>query len=154
VQPLLPGSAVELLERFGHVPLPPYIRKGTASEADRARYQTIYARQAGAVAAPTAGLHFTERVFGGLKERGIDWTNVTLHVGLGTFQPIQVDDYTQHAMHAEWGQITQPTIEAIQGCKSRGGRVIAVGTTSVRVLETGAQPGPLQPWSGETELYI
>jgi S-adenosylmethionine:tRNA ribosyltransferase-isomerase len=154
VQPLLPGSAMELLDRFGHVPLPPYIRKGAATEADRARYQTIYATQSGAVAAPTAGLHFTERVFAGLKERGIGWTTVTLHVGLGTFQPIQVDDYTQHPMHAEWGQITQPAVDAIRACKSRGGRAVAVGTTSVRVLETAAQPGSLQPWSGETDLYI
>jgi S-adenosylmethionine:tRNA ribosyltransferase-isomerase len=154
VKPLLPGSTVELLDRFGHVPLPPYIRKGTATEADRARYQTIYAKAAGAVAAPTAGLHFTERVFAGLRERGIAWTQVTLHVGLATFQPIQVDDYTQHPMHAEWGQITQTAVDAINDCKARKGRVIAVGTTSVRVLESVARQGDLQSWSGETDLFI
>ena len=154
VQPLTSGSTVELLDRFGQIPLPPYIRKGAAREDDRARYQTIYANHAGAVAAPTAGLHFTERVFARLKERGIAWTTVTLHVGLATFQPIQVDDYTQHSMHHEWGQLTQESADAILACKTRGGRVVAVGTTSVRVLESVARLGPLQAWSGETNLYI
>ena len=154
VQALTPGSAIELLDRFGQIPLPPYIRKGAARDDDRTRYQTIYANQAGAVAAPTAGLHFTERVFSALKARGIAWTTVTLHVGLATFQPIQVDDYTQHPMHHEWGQLTQETADAIHACKARGGRVIAVGTTSVRVLETVARLGPLHTWSGETNLYI
>jgi S-adenosylmethionine:tRNA ribosyltransferase-isomerase len=154
VQPSLPGSAVELLERFGHIPLPPYIRKGAAREDDRRRYQTIYAEQAGAVAAPTAGLHFTERVFAGLRERGITWTSVTLHVGLGTFQPIQVEDYTQHPMHTEWGQLTEAAAAAITEAKQRGGRIVAVGTTSVRVLESVARHGLLQAWSGETDLFI
>jgi S-adenosylmethionine:tRNA ribosyltransferase-isomerase len=154
VQSLLPGSVVELLDRFGHIPLPPYIRKGEAREEDRDRYQTIYARQAGAVAAPTAGLHFTERVFAGLRARGIRWTSVTLHVGLATFQPIQVDDYTQHPMHKEWGRLSEEAAVAIHACKERGGRVVAVGTTSVRVLESVARLGPLQAWSGETELFI
>jgi S-adenosylmethionine:tRNA ribosyltransferase-isomerase len=99
-------------------------------------------------------LHFTERVFAGLRERGIAWTQVTLHVGLATFQPIQVDDYTQHPMHAEWGQITQTAVDAINDCKARKGRVIAVGTTSVRVLESVARQGDLQSWSGETDLFI
>ena len=150
----MPGSIVDLLDRFGHIPLPPYIRKGEARADDRARYQTIYAREAGAVAAPTAGLHFTERVFAGLRESGIAWTTVTLHVGLATFQPIQVADYTQHPMHREWGQLTQESADAIHACKERGGRVIAVGTTSVRVLESVARFGPLQAWSGETDLFI
>ncbi len=153
-KPLTPGTTVELLDRFGHIPLPPYIRKGAATEADRERYQTIYAQQHGAVAAPTAGLHFTERVFERLKEKGIAWTTVTLHVGLATFQPIQVDDYAQHPMHSEWGQLGQTTIDAINACNARGGRVIAVGTTSVRVLETVAQLGNWQPWTGETDLFI
>src|ERR1051325_6124008 len=154
VKPLTPGATVDLLERFGHIPLPAYIRKGTAHEADRERYQTVYAQSAGAAAAPTAGLHFTERVFARLNERGIAWTTLTLPVGLATFKPIKTEDYTQHPMHAEWGQITQPTVDAIHACKSRGGRVIAVGTTSVRVLETVARLGPLQAWAGETSLFI
>jgi S-adenosylmethionine:tRNA ribosyltransferase-isomerase len=154
VKPLMPGTTVELLERFGQVPLPPYIRKGDARPEDRARYQTIYATQAGAVAAPTAGLHFTQRVFAGLQERGIGWTTVTLHVGLATFQPIQVEDYTLHPMHREWGQLSDEAAAAIHACKACGGRVVAIGTTSVRVLESVARLGPLQAWAGETELFI
>jgi S-adenosylmethionine:tRNA ribosyltransferase-isomerase len=154
VEPLLPGSVVDLLDRFGHIPLPPYIRKGTAREEDRLRYQTIYAQQAGAVAAPTAGLHFTERVFEQLRARDITCTTVTLHVGLGTFQPIQADDYTKHVMHREWGQLTESAATAIKSCRARGGHVVAIGTTSVRVLESVARLGPLQAWSGETDLYV
>jgi S-adenosylmethionine:tRNA ribosyltransferase-isomerase len=153
-RPTMPGSPRELLERFGQVPLPPYIRKGQAASADRERYQTVYARQAGAVAAPTAGLHFTPRLFEDLQQRGIEHTFVTLHVGLGTFQPIQAEDVTQHRMHAEWGELPQTAATAIATCRQRGGRVVAVGTTSVRVLETVAALGPIRPWSGETELYI
>jgi S-adenosylmethionine:tRNA ribosyltransferase-isomerase len=149
-----PGNAVDLLESVGHVPLPPYIRKRTAKVEDRERYQTIYAKQSGAIAAPTAGLHFTESVFANLRKRGIAWTTVTLHVGLGTFQPIQADDYTQHPMHAEWGQLIADAADAINACKKRGGRVVAVGTTSVRVLETVARQGPLEAWTGETDLFI
>jgi S-adenosylmethionine:tRNA ribosyltransferase-isomerase len=154
VKPLIPGSVVELLERHGQLPLPPYIRKGTAHDQDRLRYQTIYAQHAGAVAAPTAGLHFTPSLFEKLKARGITWTTVTLHVGLATFQPIQVDDYTQHPMHREWGQLTQASADAIQACKARGNRVVAVGTTSVRVLESVAKLGPIQAWTGDTDLFI
>jgi S-adenosylmethionine:tRNA ribosyltransferase-isomerase len=153
-EPLLPGSAVELLNRYGQIPLPPYIRKGAARDEDRERYQTIYAQQAGAVAAPTAGLHFTDEVFANLKKRDIRSTTVTLHVGLATFQPIQVDDYTRHPMHREWGQLNPEAVAAIQSCKSHGGRVVAVGTTSVRVLESVARLGPLSAWSGETDLFI
>jgi S-adenosylmethionine:tRNA ribosyltransferase-isomerase len=149
-----PGSPGELLERFGQVPLPPYIRKGHAAAGDRERYQTVYARRAGAVAAPTAGLHFTPRVFEQLEQRGIGRTFVTLHVGLGTFQPIQAEDVTQHRMHREWGELPAAAAEALAACRARGGRVVAVGTTSVRVLETVAASGPPRPWSGETELYI
>jgi S-adenosylmethionine:tRNA ribosyltransferase-isomerase len=151
---MMPGTAVELLDRFGHIPLPPYIRKGVAKETDKLRYQTIYARQAGAVAAPTAGLHFTERVFTSLQKRGIAWTTVTLHVGLATFQPIQALDHTQHPMHHEWGCLPESALTAIQACKARGGRVVAVGTTSVRVLESAARLDPLQTWAGDTNLYI
>jgi S-adenosylmethionine:tRNA ribosyltransferase-isomerase len=147
---------VELLSRHGQVPLPPYIRKGRAAAADRERYQTVYARQAGAVAAPTAGLHFTPALFERLRQRGIAWTFVTLHVGLGTFQPIQVDDYHQHRMHSEWGQLPEATATAINACHERGGRIVAVGTTTVRVLETASrvQPETLMAWSGETDLFI
>jgi S-adenosylmethionine:tRNA ribosyltransferase-isomerase len=153
-RPSEPGSAAELLERFGQIPLPPYIRKGRAADADRERYQTVFAQRTGAVAAPTAGLHFTPRVFTRLRERGIAWTYVTLHVGLGTFQPIQTDDPRQHRMHREWGELSAVAAAEIRACRERGGRVVAVGTTSVRVLETAAAVGDGQPWSGETELFI
>ncbi|MBM4068306.1 MAG: tRNA preQ1(34) S-adenosylmethionine ribosyltransferase-isomerase QueA [Planctomycetes bacterium] len=148
------GHFAEVLQQYGHVPLPPYIRKGAAEAADRERYQTVYARNAGAVAAPTAGLHFTPDLFDKLKERGIDWAHVTLHVGLGTFQPVQVEDYRAHKMHAECGELSETTVKAIAACRARGGRIVAVGTTSVRVLETVAATGPVRPWAGATTLYI
>ncbi len=154
VRPRAAGSPVELLDRFGQVPLPPYIRKGTAREADRDRYQTVFARHAGAVAAPTAGLHFTPQVFDRLRARGIGRAFVTLHVGPGTFQPIQVEDHTRHPMHREWGSLPEETCAAVRQCKERGGRVVAVGTTSVRVLETAGRAGALHPWAGETDLFI
>jgi S-adenosylmethionine:tRNA ribosyltransferase-isomerase len=154
-------SSFELLQEYGQVPLPPYIRKGQGGEADRARYQTVYARQLGAVAAPTAGFHFTPHVFDQLQDRGIDKTFLTLHVGLGTFQPIQGDDVTQHVMHREWGKISKETADAINRCKARSGKVVAVGTTSARLLETVVIRNPdsqsgttIHPWHGETDLYI
>ncbi len=153
-RPTAPGSPPEFLARAGQVPLPPYIRKGRATAADQERYQTVYARQAGAVAAPTAGLHFTPQLFDRLQARGIDRAFVTLHVGLGTFQPVQEEDYRKHVMHQEWGELPAATVEAVARCRARGGRVVAVGTTSVRVLETAAAAGELRPWSGETDLYI
>jgi S-adenosylmethionine:tRNA ribosyltransferase-isomerase len=153
-EPSEPGPAFELLGRHGAVPLPPYIRKGRAAAADADRYQTVYARRAGAVAAPTAGLHFTPAVFEALRRRGIDRAFLTLHVGPGTFQPIQAEDVTRHRMHAEWGELPAATAEALAACRARGGRVVAVGTTSVRLLETAAAAGPPQPWSGETDLFI
>src|SRR5262249_20385684 len=134
--------------------LPPYIRKGMEQPGDRERYQTVYARADGSVAAPTAGLHFTPAVFDRLRARGIEWEYVTLHVGLGTFEPIRTQDPTQHQMHAEWGDVPAPTVGAIRECKSRGGRVIAVGTTATRALETAARGGELCPWRGETDIYI
>jgi S-adenosylmethionine:tRNA ribosyltransferase-isomerase len=154
VRPNQPGSPLELLEQYGQVPLPPYVRKGRAAAADRERYQTVYARRAGAVAAPTAGLHFTPRLFDRLAERGVARTFVTLHVGLGTFQPIQVENVAEHKMHREWGEIAAAAAAAVADCRARGGRVVAVGTTSVRVLETVAATGPVRPWSGETDLFI
>jgi S-adenosylmethionine:tRNA ribosyltransferase-isomerase len=154
-QPSEPGTLSELLDRYGRVPLPPYIRKGRAAERDRQRYQTVYANRAGAVAAPTAGLHFTPAVFEALRQRGIDCTFVTLHVGPGTFQPVQVEDVAEHRMQSEWGELPSAAADAINDCKTRGRRVVAVGTTSVRVLETAAQKSmPLAAWSGDTDLTI
>jgi S-adenosylmethionine:tRNA ribosyltransferase-isomerase len=155
-RPSEPGTPVELLHTYGQVPLPPYIRKGRARAPDRERYQTVYARVAGSVAAPTAGLHFTPRVFDRLEQRGIARAFVTLHVGLGTFQPIQATDVTQHRMHSEWAELPATTVEAITTCKARGGRVVAVGTTTVRVLESAARRTDLglAPWSGDTSLFI
>ena len=153
-RPNLDAPPEELLAIYGHVPLPPYIRQGRDRPEDRERYQTIYAQQPGSVAAPTAGLHFTPRLFNRLKERGIDIAYVTLHVGVGTFQPITVTDAARHQMHAEWCQISEETAQQIQQCRQRGGRVVAVGTTTVRTLETVAQTGPIRAWCGETHLYI
>jgi S-adenosylmethionine:tRNA ribosyltransferase-isomerase len=143
-----------LLRRHGQVPLPPYIRKGRAGPADQQRYQTVYARQEGSVAAPTAGLHFTHPLLEKLEARGIGRAFLTLHVGLGTFAPIQVEHVAQHPMHREWGELSPESATAIVGCKERGGRVMAVGTTSVRLLESVAASGPIRPWAGETDLFI
>ncbi|MFN4260869.1 MAG: tRNA preQ1(34) S-adenosylmethionine ribosyltransferase-isomerase QueA [Gemmataceae bacterium] len=151
---LASDSPFDLLRRHGHVPLPPYIRKGRAGTSDAARYQTVYGQQPGAVAAPTAGLHFTPRLFDRLAACGIRWAFVTLHVGLGTFQPVSVADYRQHRMHREWGELPAATVAAITECRARRSRVVAVGTTTVRVLESVAATGPLRPWSGETDLFI
>jgi S-adenosylmethionine:tRNA ribosyltransferase-isomerase len=148
------GSPVQLLATSGRVPLPPYIRKGEAKESDRDRYQTVYARTDGSVAAPTAGLHFTRPLLDRLRARGLDWTYVTLHVGLGTFEPIKTEDPRQHRMHAEWGEVSAATVTAIRECKARGDRVIAVGTTATRALESAAANGELRPWTGETNLFI
>ncbi|MCI0639466.1 MAG: tRNA preQ1(34) S-adenosylmethionine ribosyltransferase-isomerase QueA [Gemmataceae bacterium] len=147
-------DAVEILERHGHVPLPPYIRKGADRPEDRDRYQTVFAQMPGAVAAPTAGLHFTPRVFDELTECGVNWTFVTLHVGLGTFAPMQSDDPAKHEMHREWGELTEEAAQKIVECKRRGGKVLAVGTTSARVLETAAGGGKMASWRGETNLFI
>src|SRR5262245_35651502 len=149
-----PGDAAALLERHGHVPLPPYIRKGREQAGDRERYQTVFARAAGAVAAPTAGLHFTPDLLDRLERRDVGRAFVTLHVGLGTFGPIKTEDVTRHTMHREYGELPAETVAAVRGCKDRGGRVVAVGTTCIRVLETVAALGPLRPWTGETELFI
>ena len=153
-RPCTDASVLDLLDQFGRMPLPPYIRKGTAHAGDRTRYQTVYARQPGAIAAPTAGLHFTPELFDHLRQRGVAWAFVTLHVGLGTFRPIEVADYAHHPMHREWGELPAAAVAAITACRQRGGRVVAVGTTTVRVLETAGRLGPLQPWSGETDLFI
>jgi len=134
----------------GAIPLPPYIRGGTADAQDRADYQTLFARHEGSVAAPTAGLHFTPALLEALADAGIATAGVTLHVGAGTFQPVRVDDTEQHVMHAEWGEVPEATAEAV----ARAGRVVCVGTTSLRLLETVARTGPMRPWSGETDIFI
>lgn len=144
----------DLLTRYGRVPLPPYIRKGLAREPDRERYQTVYAKPAGAIAAPTAGLHFTPALFETLWQRGVAWSFVTLHVGPGTFQPIQVEELTEHKVEAEWAEIPAETARAIDACKERGGRVVAAGTTTTRVLETAGWEGKVRAWSGYTDLTI
>lgn len=154
VRPNLTGPAAEILEQSGQVPLPPYIRKGAARPEDRERYQTVYARHEGAVAAPTAGLHFTPAVFERLPARGIAWAFVTLHVGLGTFQPMTSDNPAEHVMHEEWGELPASTVKMIEERRAAGGRIVAVGTTSVRVLETAARSGTLEPWTGATDLFI
>ncbi|MBL8800249.1 MAG: tRNA preQ1(34) S-adenosylmethionine ribosyltransferase-isomerase QueA [Planctomycetia bacterium] len=154
--------AHELLQTHGQVPLPPYIQRRRAegvspllTAADAERYQTVFAAKPGAVAAPTAGLHFTPALLDRLAERGITSARVTLHVGIGTFQPIQVEDFRQHRMHQEWGELPAETVAAITACRQRGGKVVAVGTTTVRVLETAARAAPdLHPWSGDTDLFI
>ena len=142
-----------LLERVGHMPLPPYIDRPD-DEEDRERYQTVYARNAGAVAAPTAGLHFDEAMLQAIREKGIETEFVTLHVGAGTFQPVRVDRIEDHHMHREWLQVSQAVVDAVKRCKGRGGRVIAVGTTSVRSLESAARDGQLKAFSGDTDIFL
>jgi S-adenosylmethionine:tRNA ribosyltransferase-isomerase len=146
-------SAAEFLARHGHVPLPPYIRGGADEPADRERYQTVYADRPGAIAAPTAGLHFTKSTLDRIQSRGIEIVGLTLHVGLGTFLPIR-ESIAAHTMHAEWGELTDDAVERINQCRAAGGRVVAVGTTCVRVLETAAQTGDLGAWCGETSIFI
>jgi S-adenosylmethionine:tRNA ribosyltransferase-isomerase len=153
-RPLAKGDAFALLGRVGRVPLPPYIRKGEMVAKDREQYQTVYAQVPGAVAAPTAGLHFTAALLDRLKQIQVDVCPLTLHVGMGTFRPIAVTMLAEHQMHSEWGQVTQQTIDRIENCRRRGGRVVAVGTTSVRLLETAAADGSLKPFVGHTNLFI
>jgi S-adenosylmethionine:tRNA ribosyltransferase-isomerase len=141
------------LERHGEIPLPPYIDR-PPSEADAARYQTVFAQSPGAVAAPTAGLHFDDDLLEALAARGIDHASLTLHVGLGTFAPVRVQDIGSHALHSERAVVSEALCERIAATKDRGGRVIAVGTTVVRALETAARSGELAPFSGETQLFI
>jgi len=148
-----PDTALELLERHGRLPLPPYIERAAAA-ADEARYQTLFARHHGSVAAPTAGLHFDEALLAALRSRGCDIASVTLHVGAGTFQPVRVQDLAQHRMHSEHYRLPQESVAAIAAARARGGRVVAVGTTSLRALESAAARGELQAGEAETELFI
>ncbi|MBW3566573.1 MAG: tRNA preQ1(34) S-adenosylmethionine ribosyltransferase-isomerase QueA, partial [Proteobacteria bacterium] len=141
------------LERFGHMPLPPYIDR-VDDDSDRERYQTVYAREAGAVAAPTAGLHFDDAMFETLAQMGVESAFVTLHVGAGTFQPVREDDLSKHHMHAEFAVVPEGVVNAVHRTRARGGRVIAIGTTSVRSLESAAADGEIAPFAADTRLFI
>ncbi len=142
---------ISVLADFGEMPLPPYINARTSTPD---QYQTVYAKVPGAVAAPTAGLHFTPELLDRLAAQGINQTQVTLHVGVGTFRPVEAEDITTHQMHHEWLEISQDSIDLIKSTKAAGGKVYAIGTTAVRVLETAAQAGKLQPYSGNTNIFI
>lgn len=146
-------EVLPLLERVGHMPLPPYIDRPD-EDSDRERYQTVYAERAGAVAAPTAGLHFDEALLETIRAKGVDTAFVTLHVGAGTFQPVRVERIEDHHMHREWLEVSQAVVDAVAACKARGGRVVAVGTTSVRSLESAARDGQLKAFSGDTDIFI
>ena len=155
-----PADPLQLLERHGHVPLPPYITHDDTAE-DAARYQTVFAAHPGAVAAPTAALHFDEAVLAELAERGVQRAAITLHVGAGTFQPVRVENIAEHRMHSEWFEVNEATVAAIKATKAAGGRVLAVGTTTLRALESAARAaamatdgGALQPYRGDTDIFI
>ena len=143
---------MDMIERLGVMPLPPYIHR--APDQQDERYQTVYAVHPGAVAAPTAGLHFDECILTALSAKGINSCQLTLHVGGGTFQPVRVDDIRQHTMHSEWCEIAPEAVAAVKQCKAEGGRVIAIGTTSARTLEAAAQAGELAVFTGETDIFI
>ena len=143
------------LNAAGAMPLPPYIAaKRAADEQDKTDYQTVFARHAGAVAAPTASLHFDEALLQALAAKGVQFTEVTLHVGAGTFLPVKVEDVTTHKMHAEWGEVTPQAATEINATRSAGGRVIPVGTTALRLIESAARSGQVEPWSGPTDIFI
>ena len=142
-----------VLDEHGHVPLPPYVQRADTAD-DRARYQTVYAARDGAIAAPTAGLHFDAPLLARLAAKGVQRAALTLHVGAGTFQPIRADDLAQHQMHAEWWEVSAALVAAVAETRRRGGRVVAVGTTTVRALESAASSGQLQPFCGDTALFI
>lgn len=147
------SSWVTVLELHGHMPLPPYMQREDEA-SDRERYQTVYAEKIGAVAAPTAGLHFDDELMAQLSQQGIEKAFVTLHVGAGTFQPVKVDNIADHVMHSEWLEVDEQVVAQVAETKKRGGRVFAVGTTSVRALETASQSGTLAPYMGETDIFI
>ncbi|SFQ07760.1 tRNA preQ1(34) S-adenosylmethionine ribosyltransferase-isomerase QueA [Pseudomonas borbori] len=146
-------AVLPLLERVGHMPLPPYIDRPDDA-ADRERYQTVYAERTGAVAAPTAGLHFDQALLASIAGMGVESAFVTLHVGAGTFQPVRVERIEDHHMHSEWLEVGQEVVDAVAACRARGGRVVAVGTTSVRSLESAARDGVLKAFSGDTDIFI
>lgn len=146
----------EMLLAHGSMPLPPYIKRPDGKDdADNENYQTLFARHSGAVAAPTAGLHFTPDLYQALQAKGVHIAEVTLHVGAGTFLPVQVDNIAEHKMHSEWGSVSTDVIETIKSCKAAGGRVICVGTTSLRIMESAyAAAGSLAPFTGDTDIFI
>ena len=146
-------NVFSLLEDLGHIPLPPYIERSD-EDLDQSRYQTVYAQNPGAAAAPTAGLHFDEKIIESLKQKGVNTTFVTLHVGAGTFQPVKVDQIKDHVMHSEWIHVSEATVAAIEQAKRDGGRVISVGTTSLRSLESASQSGQIAPFIGDTDIFI
>jgi S-adenosylmethionine:tRNA ribosyltransferase-isomerase len=151
-----PGSPLELLQQHGHVPLPPYIEHADNADDER-RYQTVFAARPGAVAAPTAALHFDEPLLAALAARGVQRAAVTLHVGAGTFQPVRAERIAEHRMHSEWFEVSAETVAAIAAARARGGRIVAVGTTTLRALESAARtsaPGPLQAYTGDTDIFI
>ena len=148
-----PSDPLVLLQAHGHVPLPPYITHADAAE-DEARYQTVFAARPGAVAAPTAALHFDVPLLDALQARGVGRAAVTLHVGAGTFQPMRSDNLAEHRMHSEWFEVGAATVQAIEAARAAGGRILAVGTTTLRALESAARGGPLQAGAAETELFI
>lgn len=149
----LPSDPFALLARHGHVPLPPYITHADTAE-DELRYQTVFAARPGAVAAPTAALHFDAGVLDALRERGVNMAALTLHVGAGTFQPVRVEDLAQHRMHSEWFELPPRTVNAIEAARAAGKRIVAAGTTSLRALESAAQKGRLEAGEGETTLFV
>jgi S-adenosylmethionine:tRNA ribosyltransferase-isomerase len=157
-RPSVSAPAWSLLDSAGHTPLPPYIRKGEDEPGDKDRYQTVYARHPGAVAAPTAGLHFTPQLLKKLQDQGIDRQNVTLHVGAGTFLPVTAEDTAQHVMHAEWCELSPAVAKSLASVRQHAGRIVAVGTTVVRTLETAAansvEPLPQDGFAGQTDLFI
>lgn len=142
-----------ILARVGHMPLPPYIKRADEA-ADKERYQTVYATQPGAVAAPTAGLHFDPPMLDRLRAMGVDFGYITLHIAAGTFQPLRCEDIGDHVMHREWLQVGAGLVEQVRAARARGCRVVAVGTTVVRALETASQGGVLQPFAGDTQIFI
>ena len=146
-------SLTELMDTHGHMPLPPYIQREDELE-DKDRYQTVYAKEKGAVAAPTAGLHFDDSLLQTIKDKGINTAFVTLHVGAGTFQPVKTDSIKDHIMHKEWLQVTPEVAELVKQTKARGNKVIAVGTTAVRCLETAAMNGEIKAYTGDTNIFI
>ena len=152
---LAPDAFAEALARAGRMPLPPYIEAlRPADERDREDYQPVWASRDGAVAAPTASLHFDEPLLVALEARGVAFTRVTLHVGAGTFLPVKADDVSEHRMHAEWGEVTEGAAEEIAGTRAEGGRVIPVGTTALRVIEAASSGGAIAPFRGETDIFI
>ncbi len=147
------ASLSELMENYGHMPLPPYIRREDEKQ-DKNRYQTIYAKEKGAVAAPTAGLHFDQKLLQQIHDKGVACSFVTLHVGAGTFQPVKTDSISDHTMHKEWLHVGQDTVDLVNKTKAAGNKVIAVGTTAVRCLETASRSGTITTFTGDTNIFI